>query len=302
MLCRSRRLACALVAAVALLSTTRALAQSNDSTDIARGLGEIDAPAALAEVAERIRSIDRQQLTAALARAGLAMPPEIRTTLIPESDPRARALPTWVAGFASGTRDIVIFPQRIGTSPDAYPYDSLESVVWHEVVHLALSLAAGNNPLPRWFHEGVAMSVESGWGVTNQLQLLAAASANPGLGDLRRLFASDSQPETALGYLLAAALVADLQERHGPAVPGAIAGRVANGESFADAFSAETGRTPDAAAADAWAGYRRWTRWIPVLTSAASLWVGILGLAIIAFVVRWRKRAQRRRLWDEEEV
>ena len=55
-------------------------------------------------------------------------------------------------------RTIVVFPARAG----AYPYDSLESVVWHEVVHLALSAPAGNQS-PRWFHEGVAMSVDKGY-------------------------------------------------------------------------------------------------------------------------------------------
>ena len=135
---------------------------------IARQRGELDltveAPASLAPVANRVSRMDRQQLSDALARAGLKIPPHIRVTLIAEDDPGARAIPRWIVGLASGQRDMVIFPERIGS----YPYDSLESVVWHEVVHLALSAQAGDRPLPRWFHEGVAMSVERGWGVTSQ--------------------------------------------------------------------------------------------------------------------------------------
>ncbi|MEQ1759438.1 MAG: hypothetical protein ABL986_14045 [Vicinamibacterales bacterium] len=264
-------------------------------------LAEIDAPAALAQAAERIRSIDRQQLTDALTRAGLMMPPDMHIELIPESDPRSADVPRWIVGLASGTRDIVIFPDRVG-SPDSFPYDSLESVVWHEVVHLALAVQAGDGRLPRWFHEGVAMSVENGWGVTSDLQLLAAAVGNPDIRDLRRLFASDSQPETALGYRLAAALVADIRQRHGEAVPGAIAVRVAQGVPFVEAFFIQTGETPDEAAAQAWSSYRRWTSWIPALTSASSIWVAIMALAVMAFAVRLRKRTQRRRAWDEEEA
>ncbi len=264
-------------------------------------LAEITAPPALADEVARVRAIDQQQLAGELARAGLTLPPDIRIELIPERDPRIRNIPVWIVGLASGTRDIVILPERIGVSPDSYPYDTLEHVVWHEVVHLALSRQAGDGRLPRWFHEGVAMSVEGDWGLSNQIQLLVAANAWPGIGELGRLFASDSQPETALGYQLAAALVADVRERHGLAVPGAIATRVARGASFADAFARETGETPDAAAAQAWDGYRRWSSWIPVLTSASSLWVAIMGLAIIAFAVRLRKRVLRRRAWDEEE-
>ena len=202
------------VAALLLLATAGLTSQ--------RGGMELtfNTPASLAQVADRVRDLDRQDLARALARAGLRVPPRIHVTLIPEDDPRARATPAWVVGLASGSHDIAIFPGRIGSYPASYPYDSLESVVWHEVVHLALSAQAGGQPLPRWFHEGVAMSVEKGWGVTSQARLLLAAVSNPGLSDLGRLFASGSQPETASAYLLAAALVSDIRERHGAATPG----------------------------------------------------------------------------------
>lgn len=181
-------------------------------------------------------------------------------------------------------------------------YDSLEAVVWHEVVHLALVAQAGDQALPRWFHEGVAMSVEKGWGITSQVQLLLAAGGSAGLADLERLFQSETQPETATAYLLAAALVSALRERHGAAVPGAIVDRVARGAGFAEAFALETGDTPDEAAARAWDIYRRWTSWIPVVTSTFSLWIGILTLAVAAFLAARRKRWRRRRLWDQEEL
>jgi hypothetical protein len=258
----------------------------------------VETPPSLAPVADRVRHVDRQQLAGALARAGLHIPPQIRVTLIAEDDLRARATPVWIVGLASGLHDIAIFPERIGT----YPYDSLESVVWHEVVHLALAAQAGDRPLPRWFHEGVAMSVEKGWGVTSQVQLLLAAGGNPSLADLERLFNSETQPETASAYLLAAALVSDIRQRHGAAAPGAIVDRVARGAVFAEAFALETGDTPDEAAARAWQIYRRWTSWIPVVTSASSLWVGIMALAVIAFLITRRKRWRRRRQWEQEEV
>jgi hypothetical protein len=277
---------------VLLASASGVVAQRSDP-----GL-TVDAPRSLAPVADRVRHVDRQPLAGALVRAGLHMPPEIRVTLIAEDDLRARATPVWIVGLASGLHDIAIFPERIGT----YPYDSLESVVWHEVVHLALAAQAGDRPLPRWFHEGVAMSVEKGWGVTSQVQLLLAAGGNPSLADLERLFNSATQPETASAYLLAAALVSDIRQRHGAAAPGAIVDRVARGAAFAEAFALETGDTPDEAAARAWQLYRRWTSWIPVVTSASSLWVGIMALAFIAFLITRRKRWRRRRQWEQEEV
>ncbi len=287
----------AVVLVVLLLVTASGLLSQGAETALT-----IDTPPSLAPVAERVRRIDRQPLAAALARAGLRVPPQIRVTLIPNSDPRARDIPVWIVGLASGSEDIAIFPERIGVSPDSYPYDSLESVVWHEVVHLALAAQAGGGVLPRWFHEGVAMSVEKGWGVTSHVQLLLAAAANPDIADLGRSFNSDTQPEAARAYLLATALVSDIRDRHGQAVPGAIVDRVARGVRFADAFALETGETPDDAAADAWQPYRRWTSWIPVVTSASSVWIGIMVLAMAAFVARLRKRLHRRRQWDQEEL
>ena len=284
------------MAAVLLLTATPAVPSQRSEMDVT-----VEASAALAQIADRVRDIDRQQLAEALARAGLNVPPRIHVTLISEDDARARATPVWIVGLASGAHDIAIFPQRIGSSPASYPYDSLESVFWHEVVHLAISAQAGNHFLPRWFHEGVAMSIEKGWGVTGQAQLLLAAGANPGLADLRRLFAAGTQPETASAYLLATALVSDMRQRHGATTPGAIVDRVARGASFQEAFALETGETPNEAAEHAWNVYRRWTSWMPVLTSASSLWVGILALAMVAFLVTLRKRWRRRRQWDQEE-
>ncbi|MDQ3486415.1 MAG: hypothetical protein M3468_01625 [Acidobacteriota bacterium] len=258
----------------------------------------VEAPASLETVAERIRSLDRGRLADALARAGLPPPLDARITLVPEDDARAQASPTWVAAQAFGSREVVIFPARIGS----YPYNSLETVVWHEVVHLALSARAGGRPLPRWFHEGVAMSVESGWGLDRQLRLLVNAAADPSLADLNQLFASDTQPDNAAAYLLAAALVSDVRRTHGAEVPGEVAARVAGGMPFRQAFAAVTGEVPETSADRAWASYRRWASWLPVVTGAGFLWLLILPLAALAFFASLRRRARQRRRWEEEEL
>jgi hypothetical protein len=256
----------------------------------------VDAPSSLAATVRRVEEIDREALARELEAAGLELPAQAHVTLVPEDDPRARQTPRWFVGRAFGERDIVIFPARIAS----YPFDSLESVLRHEIVHLALSARAGGQPLPRWFHEGVAVSVEGGWDVTEQLRLLVASLTEPAISDVARLFESEAHPDTQLAYLLAAVLTDDLRRRHGAALPGAIAFRVAHGIAFGQAFEIETGETPDAAAMRAWAGYRRWATWLPALTGASALWTAILSLAFLAFVVRLRRRARQRRAWDED--
>ena len=256
----------------------------------------VSAPASLSAYAGRIERIDRTALADALARAGLELPSDVRVTLVPEAATEARAVPDWVAGLAWGSRDIVIFPERVLS----YPYDSLESVVRHEVVHLALNARADGEALPRWFHEGVATSVDSGWKTSARFQLLTAMMARPDTAELTRLFVSRSESEMRQAYLLSALLMHDLRERHGPEMPGAIVQRVASGMSFDEAFRAETGTSPDLAADAAWATYRRWTAWIPAVTSPSAAWTLILVLAFVAFAAQRRRRARRRRLWDEE--
>ena len=257
----------------------------------------VDAPPSLASVARRIEAIDSEQLADALARAGLDAPAEVRVTLLPEDDPRARAMPRWVVGLALAPRDIVIFPAR-GLS---YPYDSTESVVRHELVHLALSARAGRHPLPRWFHEGVAVSVESGWSALDHMRLLVAMVGAPPIEEVEHLFGSDGREQTARAYLLAAALMDDLRQRHGATLPGAVAHRVGAGMAFERAFILEAGETPGPAALRAWAAYWRWTNWIPAVTSTSTVWVVILVMAALAFVVRRRRAARLRRQWADED-
>ncbi len=256
----------------------------------------VDAPPSLSGAVERIRRADMDQLAARLSAAGLELPARVRVTLIAEDDPQAHATPVWIVGRAFSPEDVVIFPERAAT----YPYDSLEAIVRHEVVHLALSARAGGRAIPRWFHEGVAVALETGWGLTGELRLLLALSGQPAITEVTRLFESDREPEAARAYLLAAALVDDLRQRHGAAIPGAIAERVQDGVPFERAFHLEIGETVDQATTRAWGAYLRWTSWIPFLTSPSAVWGVILALASVAFAMQLRRRARRRRQWDEE--
>ena len=261
----------------------------------------IDTPPALQHAARRIERVDMARLNDALERAGLELPAPLHVTLIPNSDTRAQQVPMWFVGLASGTDQIVIFPERVAS----YPYDSIETVFRHEVVHLALEARAAGRPLPRWFHEGTATAVESGWSVPDQVRLLVATATEPEVEDVARLFRSPNEPETTHAYLLAAALVDELRRTHGAALPGRIAARVGQGLSFDRAFAIETGVTPNAAARDAWQSYRRWTSWVPAATGPSATWSLILVLAFTAFFVRIWRRAKRRRQWaaeDEEPI
>jgi hypothetical protein len=258
---------------------------------------DIEAPPRLASAANRLRGTDYSTLAATLEAAGLRLPHRIHTTLVASDDERVARIPQWVVGLASGGEYVLIFPERIGP----YPYDSLESVMRHEIVHLALNGRAGGRPLPRWFHEGVAVTLESGWSTRDEFRLLLAALDPPSMADIAALFASDAYPDTTQAYLLSAALVDEIRVRHGGAAIGEICAGVASGLSFEAAFASVTGESMDAAADRAWRGHRRLSRWVPVITSPSAAWTLILGLAGVAFVVRLRRVRELRRRWEEEE-
>jgi hypothetical protein len=257
----------------------------------------VDAPPSLEWAADRVTGAEWSQLGEALVSSGLTLPATIQVTLIAEDDARAARMPRWIVGIALAPSRIAIFPERTA----AYPYGSLESVVRHEVAHLALSARAGGQDLPRWFHEGVAVAVEGGWGLTDQVRLLGAIVSEPPIEEVGRLFGTGEQPDSVRAYLLATALVEDIRRRHGAGLPGAVAARVASGVPFARAFVLETGETVDEATASAWGGYLRWTNRILLFVNPASVWTAILMLAATAFVAQRRRRARRRRQWDEED-
>ncbi len=50
-----------------------------------------------------------------------------------------------------------------------------------------------------------------------------------------------------------------------------------------------------------WRRQTLWYRWVPVLTSSVTLWIGITFLALLAIHRRRAKDAALRELWREEE-
>src|SRR5438132_7235917 len=112
--------------------------------------------------------------------------PVIKVVLAPENSDLARRVSPWIAGFATGGSDIVIFPAR---SP-SYPHGTLEDVLRHEVAHILIERASAGRPIPRWFNEGFAMTVEHAWRFEDQTQVLyqLVLGSRTNLTDMDRLF------------------------------------------------------------------------------------------------------------------
>ena len=260
----------------------------------------VEAPPQLAPAAERIRSLAPERLTDAARLAGLTDPgPPIRVVLAPEGSPLALQVPPWISGFADPAAGVVVLlPARAPSFPDS----SLEDLLRHEVAHVLIGRAAGGRPLPRWFHEGLAMIAGLSWGLEERSRLTMAlfADAPVSLDELDRRFGGD-QGMVQRAYTVAGAFVRDLVQRHGPEVTGKILAGVAAGLPFDEAFRRATGTSVGAAAKSFWERQTFWYRWVPLLTSSVTLWLLVTALALWAMRKRRARDAALRRMWEEEE-
>ena len=261
---------------------------------------EIEAPASLEPTAQRLRQMDPGQIGSAVQLVGLEEPgPPIRVILAPEGSEAAERVPPWVSGYAIGEMGlIVLLPQRV----PAYPDSSLEDLLRHEVAHVLVARASGGRPLPRWFHEGMAMIAGLSWGFDDRSRLsLALLTDQPvSLAALDDRF-NGTQAEVNRAYAISGAFVRELFESYGPrAAPEILAG-VARGLSFEDAFRTATGVSLAEAEESFWGRQTFWYRWVPVLTSSVTLWLLVTLLALWAIRRRRQRDAAIRRGWEEDE-
>ena len=261
----------------------------------------VEAPASLRAVADQVRRLDANRLAAVMRLLGLTDPGNrIRVLLVPEESRVARETVPWIAAFADAPHDLVVlFPDRIG----AYPHDSLEVVLHHEVAHILAARAAGGGRLPRWFSEGLASVAERSWGIGNRSRFLRATvlAGQPTITDLEGLFGGDAR-STARAYIIAHAIVRDVIRRHGAAVVPRILSRVAAGATFDHAFIDATGTTVGGAARLFWRSAGGWEEWITFLASPFTLWTMITTLSLAAIWRHRLRRAARRRRWEAEEA
>jgi hypothetical protein len=228
-----------------------------------------------------------------------------RIFLIPAGtveDPELRRLdaaaPAWAAGYLLPAR-------RVGAIRLAqvrrYPHDDSASVLVHEATHMLLHDAAGGN-LPRWFGEGVSTWEGRRWGLRDLWVYSSSLLTGrlPPLAELDGYF-GQSRSRTRVAYAASFDFVSWTVRRHGRDSLRRIL-RQAGSQPFPRAWEAALG----VSLASSEASWRRSSllryRWIPALTSATALWIGISALFLVAVA---RRRARSKEIlarWDEEDL
>ncbi len=283
----------ALIGAIGALLTIAAAAQAPPAL-------VIDAPAELAASRARLESFDHASLSGIVRMMGLDDPgPPIHVILAAENTEAAASVSPSTAGYAiSGQGLVVLFPAR---SP-VYPHDTLEDVLRHEVAHVLISRAAGGYPVPRWFHEGLAVAAERPWRLEDRSRLAWELATGPQLtvSEIDRLFDIDEGRPRA--YSLAAAIVREIISEHGAGAPARILKALQAAASFDIAVTQVLGYPMREVERRFWERQRVWTVWVPLATSGEILWLAMIALAAIAVWRRRTKAAAIRRRWAEEEA
>jgi hypothetical protein len=260
----------------------------------------VEAPPELAAARARLQSFDPSRLHGVMQLLRINDPgPAIRVVLASDTSDWARQVPSSIAGFAVADDNLVVlFPSR---SP-AYPQDSLEDVLHHEVAHLLISRAAHGRPVPRWFDEGLAMAAERTWSLLDEARLVQELTfVEPtDLDQVNVLFERDDAGRTR-AYTLSGAFVRDLMRQHGASAPADILARITPGVWFDEAFTQVIGHSVAEEETAFWDRHRFWNRWGPFFTTTPALWMGVTVLALVAIVRRRQKNAALRKRWEEED-
>lgn len=260
----------------------------------------IDAPASMQGAAAEVRSFASEGLGDIVELVGLDRPgAPVFVALVPENSEIARSTPPYFAGWAIENLDtIVLIPARARSYPD----NGLRELLRHEVAHILISRAAHRNPVPRWFHEGVAMLAARGWTLEDRSRMVfqVIASRDISLADVESEF-SGGESGVAEAYAVSGSFIRDVTRRHGQEAIGNILRRVAAGDAFHEAFRRATGE-PLAAAEYRWRESYLLGRWVPFITSTFALWMVVTVLALWAMAVRRARDARIRRQWEEQET
>ena len=192
----------------------------------------------------------------------------------------------WVAGLA------LLHADRIIVRLDGPGLLFTSEVVRHELAHIAIHALAGGRHLPRWFHEGVAMTVAGEATIERLQQGLSTGS----FGELDSLAQLDGafgghRVQVQRAYAVAAGFLRFAVRRNGERSSLAdLHRRMALGLTFGPAFTATFGLPPK----DLYALYARYldssdSRW-SLLLSDSAIW-GLIGLlAMVAMLTAWLRR------------
>jgi hypothetical protein len=206
--------------------------------------------------------------------------------------------PDWGAAAAFAERKLIAVK-----SPDKFNLGkSLDELLVHEYAHLAISHKTGLYSAPRWLHEGIAMFVSMEWSWSDNLAMNRAAVFGSFLTlrdieNLNRYNESQAHVAYAQSYL-AVNYIYDNYGRNSLAV---LLGELARGKSLSSALMASTGATGPEFENEFHEYLSKRFNIAMLFMDTMFFWLGLALIVVIAAVLRYRKRRQYYKQWEEDE-
>jgi hypothetical protein len=252
--------------------------------------------------AARVLEVAASRGNAVALRAGLSRLGPVRL-YVASTDEEFRALtyggvPDWGAGCAFPDRGVVVLRNPVA-APDPL---KMEDVVVHEIAHVAAGRVLGAVRVPRWFHEGIAMTLAGEWRLPSSPALAAAAASGNliPLGELDAAF-PESSADAMLAYSESFYAVRFLMEEAGSATPAELLFVTASSGSFEEGLQALCGRTLPVFERDAVASFRSRFGWGLFLSRWNVLFVVLSLLLLTGGLVRLARSRRQLREWEAEE-
>lgn len=214
--------------------------------------------------------------------------------------PRGAKLPRYASGVAFAPLGLVLLTDAPRYSGERH---DLAEVFRHELLHVALHDAVGQERVPRWFNEGFAVHL-SGEAETARIQALWTATLAGTLiplSEIDRRFPADAS-EAGIAYAQSADLVRYLLRTGEEHRFRDLLARLESGQPFEQAVADAYGSTLFLLERD-WKRdlARRYTFW-PVLFGGSLVWGLGIGLLVIGYVKRRRRAKQKLLDWAREEA
>ena len=289
---------------------------SEDLVEVRSDLIRLIAPSRLGGEAERLVGFAGEVLPR--LQADLRQDLRAPTTLVlidrtphPDLVSLDSAAAPWAAGYLFGGGRIGGIRLHRTT---AYPFDSTEMVLVHELTHQLLYDKVGPS-LPTWFDEGVATMEGRRRGARDLVVFASLTSFGriPRLESLDLGFRGRSPAGARLAYATSFEFLSWAVREHGPDLVGEVLDaterRLAQRPLPLDARTPFEAAWQDVTGQPLLVDEERWrdrglrlTRWIPLLINTPWLWIGMAILAVAAALARRRRTREQYERWEAEEL
>jgi hypothetical protein len=240
-----------------------------------------------------------------IANLGLAFESKTRVYIAPSRaefrklQPQEDKSPGWVSALAYPKLNVILLNSP--RSSKGLEQDILLTFK-HELTHILVGRAFGDNDIPHWLNEGLAMYEAREWDfnrMAHMTQGVLSGRLIP-LEELTRAFPLEPQ-RAALAYAQSFYLVSYLLDKKGPKAFHTFILEYAKGRSFKQVLIQAYGMSPERLEEEWLAHLRFRFSWLPIICSSTGIWFIITLIFLTSY---WRKkRANKLQVtdWEMEE-